>query len=113
MARWRWDCESRRPRRRTSRLRVQAEVLRAFGKDSSIGGSLLPTLRLGVRLRLVDDDAVVEVRHALGNVAHEARHARQLLVIDVLRLVRHLVIVAVSAGRKERDGNAIPSILVM
>ena len=56
---------------------------------------------------------MIEVADAQRYVADEIRDPRHPLVIDVLRLVCDLVIVRVSAGREERDRNAVAGILVV
>src|SRR6185312_8347786 len=58
---------------------------------------LLHAVTARIRLRLVDHHAVIEVGHGNRDVVHELRHVRELVVIDVLRLVRDLMVVAVIA----------------
>src|SRR5258705_1183121 len=56
---------------------------------------------------------MVEIRDRLRDVIHELRHVRQLVVVDVLRLVRHLMVVAMIARREERDRDAVTRVHVM
>ena len=67
--------------------------------------ALLLALAVRIRLRLVDDQPVIEVRDASRDVAHELRDARHVIVVDVLRLVGHLVVVASDRrSRRTRSG---------
>jgi hypothetical protein len=49
----------------------------------------------GISDRLIDYQPVIEVRHSHRNVANETSDTLKVLIVDVLRLVRHLVIVRV------------------
>ena len=51
---------------------------------------------------------MVEVRHGCSDVEHELVHPCHVLVLDVLRLVRHLVIVGVATGGEEDHRYSIP-----
>src|SRR4051812_6011199 len=53
---------------------------------------LLPTAALRIWLRLVDHQSLRAVRNRLGDVVHEPRDSRHVVVVDVLRLVHHLVV---------------------
>jgi len=50
--------------------RVSASIRNACAL-SALLAALLPALSLGIGLRLVDDDAMVEVRDPLGHVVYE------------------------------------------
>ena len=58
----------------------------------------LPTLRVRVALRHINGRTMVEVRDPKRGIVHESRHAGHILVVDVLRLVRHLVVVEMLAA---------------
>src|SRR6476469_5858751 len=62
----------------------------------------LPARRVRVSLRDVDRRPMIQVGDSHGCIVHEARDARHIRIIDVLRLVGHLVIVEMLAAR-ERD----------
>src|SRR5688572_11205074 len=87
--------------------------LRLCGVSCPSSESLLYALALRIGLRLVYDNAVVQVRDVLRDVGHETGHFSEVRIGDVLRLVRQLVIVAVPRGRKERDRNSVASVLVV
>src|SRR5258705_315154 len=70
----------------------------------------VPT-RIG--FRLIHDDWMIEIRHRHRHVVHELGDVRQLVVVDVLRLVGHLMVVPVTAGREKRDRNAVARVHVM
>ena len=65
--------------------------------------ALLAAGSVRVRLRVVDDDPVIQVGHVDGHVLHEVGHPRHVRVVDVLGLVTHLVVVPVQAGAR-REG---------
>ena len=48
-----------------------------------------------------------------AQIVYEDGDARHLIVVDVLRLVGQLVVVAVAAGREKDDRNAVARILVV
>src|SRR5690348_4274093 len=75
--------------------------------------SLLNALTVRIWFALVDYQPMVEVRGANRDVAHQIGNPCQLIVIDVLRLVGDLVIVAVPSRREEHDRNSIPRVLVV
>src|SRR5687768_7684088 len=69
---------------------------------SPASSSLLHTRGFRIRLRLVHDQPMIEVRDAHRRLHDEPRDDRHVRVVDVLRLVRDLVIVGVAAGREKR-----------
>src|SRR5689334_10305730 len=73
----------------------------------------LPTGALRIGLRLVDDRPVVEVRDRERDVVDELRRAPVWAVAQVLRLVGHLVVVAVTARREEDDRDAVAGVHVV
>src|SRR5690242_14583975 len=56
---------------------------------------------------------MVAVGDAKRYVTNERRDTRQMVVVDVLRLVGHLVVVAMPAGGEERDRDAVSRVLVV
>src|SRR5690349_8635840 len=62
---------------------------------------------------MIHDRAMVQVRDSVGYVVNELRHARELVVVDVLRLVRELMIVAMPTRGEEDDRNSVARILVV
>ena len=74
---------------------------------------LLLTAATRVRLRLIDHHAMVEVPDPIGNAVHELPDPLHAIVVDVLRLVGHLMVVRVTAGREEDDRNAVARIHVV
>ena len=56
---------------------------------------------------------MIEIRNSHRNVTDKICDSRHVLIVDVLRLVRHLVIVGMQAGREERDRNSVPRIVVV
>src|SRR5215207_1045130 len=74
---------------------------------------LLDAAALRVRLRLVDRHAVVEVGDPERRVAHERGHLGHAPVIDVLRLVSHLMVVRMAARGEEHHRNAITGVLIV
>ena len=77
-------------------------------------GSTARTVLVRIRLRLIDNHSMIEVRQArLAMSATKLATTRELRIVDVLRLIRQLVIVAVPGGREERDRNAIARVLVV
>src|SRR5688572_12064304 len=73
---------------------------------SPVSSLLLHTRCFRIRLRLVDHQAMIEVRDAHRRLHDELRDHGHVRVVDVLRLVRDLVIVSVAAGREKGDRNA-------
>src|SRR5215218_6409137 len=74
---------------------------------------LLDAAALRIRLRLVDHDAVVEVGDPERRVAHERGHLGGAPVVDVLRLVRHLMVVRVAASGEEHHRDAVAGVLIV
>src|SRR5258705_379929 len=74
---------------------------------------LLHAVPVRVRLRLVHHHPMVQVRDRRRDVMHELRHVRELVGVDVLRLVRHLGVVAGVPRPEERDRNAVARIHVV
>ena len=68
---------------------------------------------LRIRLRLIDDDPVIQVGHVLGDVLDELVYVRHVGIVDVLRLIRDLVVIGVAAGREEGDRDAVAGVLVV
>src|SRR5689334_5810653 len=55
--------------------------------------SSLAARSVRISLRDVDFRPVVEVRNPECRIVHQPRHARHVVVIDVLRLVGHLMVI--------------------
>src|SRR5437763_16477532 len=56
---------------------------------------------------------MVEVRRTYRNVTHERCDTRELVVIDVLCFVGHLVVIAVATRREENNRDAVSRVLVV
>ena len=80
-------------------------------RQAVVALSLLPAARLRIAGRMIDLRTMVEIRHVDAQVVHEVPDLRHVRIVDVLRLVRHLVIVAVQTRRHEHDRNAVASIV--
>src|SRR5215218_6848887 len=74
---------------------------------------LLDAAALRVRLRLIDRHAVVEVGDPERRVAHERGHLGHATVVDVLRLVGHLMVVRVAASGEEHHWDAVAGVLIV
>src|SRR6267142_601198 len=85
----------------------------ARGPFGVIQHRLLHAIPMRIGLGFIHHHPMVQVRHRRRDVVHKLRHVRQLVVVDVLRLVRHLMVVAVIARREERDGNAVARVHVV
>src|SRR5437867_4332703 len=66
-----------------------------------------------IRLGLIDGNSMIHVRDVRRNVSDEIRDRSQMRVVNVLRLIRQLVVVAVTARREERNRNAVARVLVV
>src|SRR5690348_14743075 len=66
-----------------------------------------------IRLRLVDRRPVIQIGDAAGDVVNELRHTPVLVEVEVLRFVRHLVIVAVATRGEEHDRDAVTRVHVV
>src|SRR5881227_52287 len=62
---------------------------------------LLNALSVRIRLCLIDNRTVIEVGHFSSEIGDVLRYPRHAIVIDVLRLVGHLMVVSVSACGEE------------
>ena len=65
------------------------------------------------RLRHIQLRPMPHVRNHQRRRVHHPRHPRQIRIIDVLRLVRHLVVIEVLPARERHRRNPIPRIVVM
>src|SRR5437016_5535619 len=74
---------------------------------------LLYAASVGIWLRLIDDDSVVHVRDVSRNIRDQIRDRSQMRVVNVLRLICQLMVVAVTASREERDRNSVARVLVV
>src|SRR4051812_7039485 len=66
-----------------------------------------------VRLRMINDNPMIEIGHMRGNIGNESGNPCKVSVVDVLRLIRELMIVDVTARAHERDRNSVSRILVV
>ena len=72
---------------------------------------LLTARERAIRLRLVYDDVVVEVAQLQRDVVDLLVDASHVTVLDVLRFIRHLMVVRVSTSGKEHDRNTISRVV--
>src|SRR6476660_1794063 len=75
--------------------------------------TLLHARALGIRLRFVDHRSVIQVRDTDSNVVNELRRTTILIELQILRLVGHLVVVAMSTRREKHDWNAVARVHVV
>src|SRR5881394_45088 len=75
--------------------------------------SSLHAVAVRIGFRLVDYDSVIEIRHRYRHVVHELCDVGQLVVVDVLRFVGHLMVVPVTSGREKLDRNAVARVHVV
>src|SRR5205085_9863288 len=68
---------------------------------------------VGYGLRVGHRYAVGQVGNRYRDVGDQIGDPRHVLVVDVFRLVGHLVVVGVQAGGKERDGDSVAGVLIV
>src|SRR5688572_1314976 len=92
-----------------------AECAVAIRRSGAVSpaAALLPARACRVRLRLVHERTMIEITDAPRDVVNELRHTTELIVVEVLRLVRHLVVVAMPARGEEHDRNAVARVHVV
>jgi len=67
----------------------------------------------GITYWMINLQPMVEVRNTHRDITDEIVYSHHVIVVDVLRLVRHLVIVRLLSGSEERYRNAVARIIVV
>ena len=61
---------------------------------------------------MIHHGSMIQIGHPQCHVVHQLPDPRHVGIIDVLRLVGDLVVVAVQTGGEEDDGNPPPRVVV-